>query len=72
MSEGLAQGPYVAARVGFEPATLRTQCSFQTRLTPLHIVITFLLINAHKHKVCNTRAVRTIRFNFTLSKQAKA
>jgi len=25
MSEGLAQGPYVAARVGFEPATFRTQ-----------------------------------------------
>ena len=24
MSEGLAQGPYVAARVGFEPATLGT------------------------------------------------
>ncbi len=24
-SEGLAQGPYVAARVGFEPATFRTQ-----------------------------------------------
>ena len=23
--EGLAQGPYVAARVAFEPATLRTQ-----------------------------------------------
>ncbi len=25
MSEGLAQGPYVAAGAGFEPATLRTQ-----------------------------------------------
>ena len=24
-SEGLAQGPYVAARVGFEPATFRTE-----------------------------------------------
>ena len=24
MSEGLAQGPYMAARVGFEPATFRT------------------------------------------------
>ena len=24
MSEGLAQGPYVAARGGFEPATFRT------------------------------------------------
>ena len=24
-SEELAQGPYVATRVGFEPATLRTQ-----------------------------------------------
>jgi len=25
VSERLAQGPYVAARVGFEPATLQTQ-----------------------------------------------
>ena len=25
MSEGLAKSPYMAARVGFEPATLRTQ-----------------------------------------------
>ena len=25
VSEGLAQGPYVVARVGFEPATLQTQ-----------------------------------------------
>ena len=25
MSEGLAQGPYVAARVGFEPVALRMQ-----------------------------------------------
>src|SRR6218665_204151 len=25
VSEGLAQGPYVAARAGFEPATLRTK-----------------------------------------------
>jgi len=24
-SKGLAQGPYVAARVGFEPTTLRTK-----------------------------------------------
>ena len=25
VNEGLAQGPYMAARVGFEPATLRTE-----------------------------------------------
>ena len=25
MSEGIAQGPYIAAKVGFEPATLQTQ-----------------------------------------------
>ena len=29
-SEGLAKGPYVAARVGFEPATLRTQWAEST------------------------------------------
>ena len=33
-SEGLAQGPYVAARVGFEPATLRTKGVKSTN-TPL-------------------------------------
>ena len=33
-SEGLAQGPYVAARVGFEPATLRTQGTEPTNEPP--------------------------------------
>jgi len=33
-SEGLAQGPYVAARVGFEPATLRTQGTEPTNESP--------------------------------------
>ena len=28
VSEGLAQGPYMAAKVGFEPATLRTEGNF--------------------------------------------
>jgi len=28
MSEGLSQGPYMVARVGFEPATFRVQGTF--------------------------------------------
>ena len=34
MSEGLAQGDYVAARVGFEPATHRTQSTERTTKPP--------------------------------------
>ena len=34
MSEGLAQGPYVAARVGFEPMTLRTKGDESTNEPP--------------------------------------
>ena len=34
MSEGLAQGPYVMARVKFEPATLRTQGTEPTSEPP--------------------------------------
>jgi len=34
MSEGLAQGPYVAVRVGFQPATFRTQGSERTSEPP--------------------------------------
>ena len=33
-SEGLVQGPYVAARVGFEPATLWTQGTEPTTEPP--------------------------------------
>ena len=34
MSEGLAQGTYVAFRVVFEPATLQTQCTELTTKPP--------------------------------------
>ena len=33
-SEGLAQGPYVAARTGFEPATLRSKRIDSTNAPP--------------------------------------
>jgi len=40
VSEGLAQGPYVAARAGVEPMTLRTkgvyQCAPQALITYQH------------------------------------
>ena len=38
-SEGLAQGPYAAARVGFEPATLRSQGTERTTAPPRPIYI---------------------------------
>ena len=36
-SEGLAQGPYVATRAGFEPATLRTKGDESTNEPPLPV-----------------------------------
>ena len=48
-SDGLAQGPYVAARTGFEPVILRTKGAESTnappRLTCLYDQLTLLLIN---------------------------
>ena len=43
-SEGLAQGPYAAARVGFEPAILRSQGTERTTAPPRHIIIRLLPI----------------------------
>ena len=37
MNEGLAQGPYVAAGVGFEPETFRTQGTEPTTEHHAHI-----------------------------------
>jgi len=34
MSEGLAEGPYMAVRVGYKPATLQTQCTELTTEPP--------------------------------------
>ena len=34
MNQGLAQGPYMAARVGFVPVTLWTQCTEPTTEQP--------------------------------------
>ena len=39
-SEGLAQGPYAAARVGFESATLRSQGTERTTAPPRPTCIT--------------------------------
>ena len=39
VSEGLAQGPYVAARLGFEPATFRMQATEPTTEPPCPTVI---------------------------------
>ena len=45
MSEGLAQGPYVAARVGVEPMTFRTKGVDSTNVPPTpHKSLSFLVI----------------------------
>ena len=38
VSEGLAQGPYVAARVGVEPMTLRTKGVDSINAPPMRVV----------------------------------
>ena len=42
LSEGLAQGPYVAARVGFEPTTLRMKDDELTSEPPHPTLIYFI------------------------------
>jgi len=49
-SEGLAQGPYVTARVGFKPATLWTQGTEPTTEPPCSKII-YININSVK-KLC--------------------
>jgi len=39
VSEGLAQGPYVSARVGFEPPPLRTQGTELPKEPPRHTLV---------------------------------
>src|SRR6218665_3184388 len=52
-SKGLAQGPYVQARVGFEPATLQTQGTELTTEPPRSFGFKFinsvLSFNLHVH-----------------------
>ena len=45
-SEGLAQGPYVAARVGLEPAPLRTKGDEPTNKPPLpdHVILCYVML----------------------------
>ena len=49
VSEGLAQGPYVAARMGLEPTTLRTKRIESTKVPPrptfLWLMVFFYLQN---------------------------
>ena len=47
VGEELAQGPYVAARVGFEPATLRTKDDESTN-EPLSPTICSLPLSAYQ------------------------
>ena len=43
-SEGLAQGPSVADRVGFEPETLRTQGNELTTEPPCHTIAITIVV----------------------------
>ena len=45
-TDGLAQGPYVAARAGSEPATLRTKGSESINEPPLPTMYIYVVINA--------------------------
>jgi|SRR6218665_328370 len=45
VSEGLAQGPYMAARAGFDPRTLRTKGDEFTNDPPLHIGLIMGLVS---------------------------
>ena len=51
-SEGLAQGPYVAAREGFEPATFRTKGTAPTTKPPCPTLPMLAAIHGHLHN-CN-------------------
>ena len=48
VSEGLAQDPYVAARTGFEPATMRTKDAESSNVPPRP---TLILIHIFKGEV---------------------
>ena len=53
MSEGLAQGPYVAARAGFELKTLRSKGFDSTNAPPRPTVIVIVLCQAESLiKIC--------------------
>ena|SRR6218665_1675277 len=56
VSEGLAQGPYMAARVGVVPATLRSKVIDSTkappcltRITNADLILTFYITSASIH-----------------------
>ena len=45
LSGGLAQGPYMAARVEFEPATLQTQSTEPTTEPPRPLISHYIMLN---------------------------
>ena len=54
-SEGLAQGPYLAARVGLEPATLRMQSTELTTVPPHLSGITLSEFTSKSVSILNAR-----------------
>src|SRR6218665_491793 len=69
MSEGLAQGPYVADRVRFEPATFRimqgteptTEPQLQRRLHEAHTCISVMLLHVRAIGLSLTQHSRSYR-----------
>ena len=56
VSESLAQGPYVGARTGFEPTTLRTKGEESTTIPP-RIQCVVLFVSFKKNYLCLSRRV---------------
>ena len=60
MSEGLAQSPCMAAKVGFEPATLRTQDTELTNEPPcpkieIRSILLFDILSGSELHLCQMR-----------------
>src|SRR6218665_2708030 len=63
VSEGLAQGPYVAASAGLEPMTLQTKCDKSTNEPPCPAVI---MLEIKIEKPCDTRWKLNICFRVSI------
>src|SRR6218665_2305038 len=65
-SEGLAQGPYVTARAGFEPGTLRTKFVESTNEPP-SLMYTCMFVCMYRCKYIDTMYCRYVLLIFLLT-----
>ena len=61
VSQGLAQGPYVAARAGFEPATLRTRVDESTSEPPRSNIQHDVIISSLVPQKCDLLWIKGIK-----------